>query len=237
MITGIGYQGESAKVQLMRDDLVLDEKTITFSSKISDQRIDFSWKPGEVGNYKLRVEVEILHDETNETNNASSIQVATVDDKQSIFLADARPRWETRYLLNIFNRTERIDHTSVLFQPVKSSRRPPTLPLRPQTWQNFDLVILGDVTPEQLTRKHQNALKEYVNLGGKLVIIAGQNAMPAAFVRQPLMDLLPVKKEAFLDPMGLGASLALSSEGKLSKMLELESDPETNISLWPYFSS
>ena len=236
MVTGIGYQGESAKIQLLRDDVVLSEKTITFTSKISDQRIDFSWKPGEVGNYNLRVEVETLANEVNESNNASNIQVATIDDKQNIFIADDRPRWETRYLLNIFNRTQRIDHASVLFEPVDINDEPPTLPYSLKTWQNFDLVVLGDLNPQELTAAHQAALKEYVNQGGKLIVIAGKKSMPAAFVDQPLMELLPVKTEALSDPDKRGASLALSSEGKLSKMLQLENDPETNNSLWPYFS-
>ena len=236
MVTGIGYQGESAQIQLLRDDVVLSEKTITFSSKISDQRVDFSWKPGEVGNYNLRVEVELLNNEVNESNNASNIQVATVDDKQSIFIADDRPRWETRYLLNIFNRTQRIDHSSVLFEPVDPARQPPTLPYALKTWQNFDLVVLGDLTPRELTPQHQSALKEYVHFGGKLIVIAGKKSMPASFVDQPLMELLPVKVGPLSDPEKRGASLALSSEGKLSKMLQLEKDPETNNSLWPYFS-
>ena len=236
MVTGIGCDGESANIQLLLDDVVLSEKTISFSSEVSDHRVDFSWKPDQVGSYNLRVQIETLPLEANEKNNASSIQVDTIDDKQNIFLADDRPRWETRYLLNIFSRTKRIDHSSMLFQPVDSSRQPPALPYSLRTWQNFDLVILGDLTPDQLTERHQTALKNYVNFGGKLVIIAGHNAMPAAFVDQPLMELLPVKRASLSDPQQRGASLSLSAQGKLSKMLQLEKTPETNTSLWPYFS-
>ncbi|MGJ8633595.1 MAG: hypothetical protein ACSHX7_06725, partial [Luteolibacter sp.] len=130
----------------------------------------------------------------------------------------------------------RIEHTSILFQPVNSRLRPPALPYALETWQNFGLVVLGDLSPDQLTPEHQQALKEYVNLGGKLVVIAGDNSMPTAFTGQPLMDLLPVESRPISDPQKRGASLALSSEGKFATMLRLEEDPATNNSLWPYFS-
>ncbi|WP_411827533.1 hypothetical protein [Luteolibacter sp. AS25] len=236
MVSGIGCKGETAKLQLLLGETVLSEETITFASEVSDHRVDFSWKPGSVGSYDLHVNVEILNNEASETNNSSSIQADTIDDKQRIFIADDRPRWETRYLLNIFNRTKRIEHTSILFQPATSRQQPPALPYALETWQNFGLVVLGDLSPDQLTPEHQQALKEYVNLGGKLVVIAGDNSMPAAFNGQPLMELLPIEPRPIYDPEKRGVSLSLSAEGRFATMLRLEEDPATNNSLWPYFS-
>jgi hypothetical protein len=57
------------------------------------------------------------------------------------------------------------------------------------------VVILGDVLPSQLKLEHQKLLRDYVTeSGGNLIIIAGKDAMPAAYLKEPFGTLLPVQR-------------------------------------------
>ena len=63
-----------------------------------------------------------------------------------------------------------------------------------EEWSKYRVVILGDVLPAQLTPERQKLLRDYLTEGGgNLVLVAGREAMPAAYLGQPLGGLLPVE--------------------------------------------
>ncbi|MCA9059992.1 MAG: hypothetical protein KDA85_15905, partial [Planctomycetaceae bacterium] len=67
------------------------------------------------------------------------------------------------------------------------------LPLNEAEWFKFDVIILGDVSPQELGNEGIHALQRFVNdRGGTLVAISGPNQMPHAYRATPLADLLPV---------------------------------------------
>lgn len=183
---------------LLRDeDRTLSSKEVELKGDGSSERLDFEWLAIGVGSKAMKVEVKPLKDEKITQNNSHALTCTVTKDRYRILLCDSFPRWETRYLQNLFRRDPSIELASVIFEPRHTypGNEPveqPALPLSLEPWQKFDLVILGDVTPAQLTAEHQILLVEYVNRGGNLLLLAGENAMPSAFVGAPLEDLLPV---------------------------------------------
>jgi hypothetical protein len=98
-----------------------------------------------------------------------------MEDKIRVLVADNFPRWETRYLLNIFKRDDRIAFEQMVFepQPGAGAGARAVFPATLEEWSKYRIVILGDVLPTQLTPDRQRVLREYITEGGgNLIIIA-----------------------------------------------------------------
>ena len=184
-------------VNLRDPQSVLASRKISMKGDGSSKRVELEWQAVGLGARDMTVEVVALKDEKNPLNNSRPLRTTVTKDRYRILVCDAFPRWETRYLQSLFRRDPSIDLSSLIFQPQhtypgKQPVKPPALPLSLEPWQKFDLVILGDLNPTQLTLAHQKLLVEYVNGGGNLLLLAGENAMPQAFVGEPLESLLPM---------------------------------------------
>ena len=149
-------------------------------------------------------------------------------DKLNVLLSDSTPRWETRYLDSLFRRDPEVDVELVLFSsanqgfPGRDQAPPVALPVSPTALQRFDMMILGDLDPIQLSRQHQLAIEEYVRSGGNLIVIAGREFMPASFVDQPFADLLPVERAGGFFPVS--ASVRPENKGRaLTQLVDNDS--------------
>lgn len=93
-------------------------------------------------------------------------------------------------------------------------------------------MILGDLNTSELDPGKQKALKEYlVDRGGTVILIAGDQAMPHAFLGMPLLDFLPVSASEVQDP-SQGYDLALSAEGLQSPAMQIADPPESSDDIW-----
>lgn len=194
-------------VSLSEGSEVLSSKEVTLNDGETGRPVELEWLATVPEHKELKVEVSPIEGEKALHNNIRHLETTVVLDKYRIMVCDGFPRWETRYLRNLFRRDPDIEAASVVFQPLHSfpgnpPAQVPALPTALEAWQDFHLVILGDVTPTQLTPEHQKTLAEYVEQGGNLMIIAGRNAMPALFTGMPLEKLLPVTKISANDPSG-----------------------------------
>src|SRR5690606_3892618 len=102
-----------------------------------------------------------------------------------------------------------------------------------EEWSKYRVVILGDVLPGQLTPDRQKVVREYVaSAGGTLVVIAGKNAMPAAYYDQPLGALLPVEAGDRALPPDRGFHLHVTDEGSMSLATQLTDEPGASERIW-----
>src|SRR5690606_1609260 len=107
----------------------------------------------------------------------------------------------------------------------------PVFPYDLDAWARQRIVVLGDVTPAQLTPEHQALLVKYVvERGGTLVLIAGDAAMPGEFVSQPLGALLPVTSAPLAD--GAAFSIVLSAEARTLDPAAVGGTPEESDAIW-----
>ncbi len=186
-------------VNLRENERILATQQVPLKGDGSSERVELGWQAIGPGTKNLTVEVSPIQDEATLHNNSRPLTCNVTKDRYRILVCDAFPRWETRYLQNLFRRDPSIELASIVFEPRhtypgKTPVEPPALPLSLEPWQKFDLVILGDLNPSQLTLEHQKLLVEYVNRGGNLLLIAGENSMPQAFIGAPLETLLPMAR-------------------------------------------
>jgi hypothetical protein len=209
-----GYRGKKAKLQLFAGDKELDSREISIPQDNYREEVKFRHAPEEGGVGEYRVVLSGLEDETFENNNEWGFQTVVSDARTNVLLIDRYPRWEFRYLRNLFyGRDQSIHLQSVLLEPdrisghtpekvVASASRPfgeanaTHLPESEEEWRKFDVIIVGDIGPDSLSDEQWEILAGCVKeRAALLVLVAGPESMPHAFGSEVARELIPVKYE------------------------------------------
>jgi len=247
-----GMAGQTAKVALVRNDKVLDQKEVPVPGPVYPATVELAHTPTEPGVWDYEVRIAPTGGERIVTNNARTAYVHVTDDPTKLLLVDSRPRWEFRYLRRLFgerDKTTRLQH--VLTRPDRiEGVRPPEpvhaqadrkiaeadrFPKTEKDWLGFDVIILGDVSPADLGPAGMEALAKFVGRrGGGLIVIAGTHHMPHAFAKTPLEDLMPFTFEPSdtWQAPGKGFRITLTSAGKRHVITKLDDDRELNEAIW-----
>jgi len=210
-----GYRGKKATVRLFAGEKELDSREIAIPQDNYREEVKFRHAPEEGGVGEYRVVLDQLEDENFENNNEWSFQTVVSDARTNVLLIDQHPRWEFRYLRNLFyGRDQSIHLQSVLLEPdriagheppkvVASASRPfgeanaTDLPETEEEWRKFDVIIVGDIGPDSLSDSQWEILSRCVTeRAALLVLVAGPESMPHAFSSETAKQLIPVKYEA-----------------------------------------
>lgn len=214
-------RGKEAKISLMCDGEKVDETSFPISEDIFKREFSLSHAPTNNGLAHYELAIENIEGERFPSNNTWQVDVSVSDDRTHVLLIDDYPRWDFRYLRNLFYARDKSVHLQyLLMHPdtisgIDTTNRPPAasatrpfgeaeagaFPENADEWRKFDVIILGDIGPDVLTWQMQTNISECVNdRGALLVTIAGPRAMPHAFpTNSPLAELLPFEYE-WLDP-------------------------------------
>lgn len=251
-----GLAGKEAKVALMDGEKVVDSQTVRVPSDAYRARVQLSDEPSATGLHHYAIDLQKFEGEVLATNNQYPLTVSVSDERTKLLVIDGRPRWEFRYLKNLFasrDKTVRLQY--VLLEPDRIEGVPPApkieasasrpieeveasaLPKDEVEWMKFDVILLGDVGPKYLTDETQRILHKFVaDRGGTLIVVAGPNYMPHYFGDSALADLLPVIFKKSEQPVQAGPEklfhLALTSEGRESVILRQKVNPEENAEVW-----
>jgi hypothetical protein len=175
------------------------------------------------------------------------------DQKIKILYVENSPRWEFKFLQPALLRDKRVqvDFLLVSADPKVARGGPPFLPEFPRSREDFfgakyNLVILGDVPAEYLGKEHQAWLREFVQEGGGLVVVAGRQHMPADYATRalgsgendaPLAEVLPVEFDR--QKFGIDAETrtqeyppTLTEVGQRTDWLMLADTPEESLDVW-----
>ena len=227
-----GYENRTTRVRLLDENgKELDATEVTFGSDGIDQQVRLTTAVAEVGFRRYKVEVEALEGEVQTDNNQQAITVDVFTGDLKILLADGWPRWETRYLSNLLKRDDTTEHQEILFAPEPPDPMPDTLSLIDEL-EKFNIVILGDIDSELLGYGQLGVVKDFVNEGGNLIVIAGREHMPGDYAASELADLLPVRLDQTRDTQDIGWQLQPTAAGLRTAALSLEDNEEQNRAVW-----
>ena len=205
-------KGKKAAVKFMLGDKVLDRREFAIDGDVWTKDVRFSDEPKEKGLWRYRVVVETPEADVESENDAWPFDVSVSDDRTNVLIADRRPRWEFRYLRNLFYGRDKSVHLQYLLtEPDKLAGEPNrtpaaadatrefgdaesgVLPSGRDAWRKFDALVFGDLAPESLSDEQVAAVRSCVEERGALaVFIAGGKYMPLAYARSPLAALFPV---------------------------------------------
>jgi hypothetical protein len=233
-------RGQTVKVSLSRAGKVVREEKLEVRGDAWRTTVKFDDTPEEKGIFAWKVKIDAVEGEQFPQNNEWAFEAAVSDDRTNVLLIEDRPRWEFRYLRNLFDsRDKSVQLQYVLLHPdllegadplpsiPAAAGRPfgqseaTQLPATPEEWRKFDVIILGDVPPDRVTPAVWQTIRDCVgNRGAMLVMVAGRNYMPHAFGHDTARDLIPVRfaasTEAFDRSPEPAYRLALTAEGRQS---------------------
>ena len=194
----------------------------------------------------FKASVSPIEGEIEKGNNEAQMTIHAVTEPRRILIIDGRPRWETRYLRNLFERDQRWQVNTVVAGTSSSAlawRRGEergAFPRDLQTLYKYDVILFGDVPPGMLTQVELEQLRDFVGeRGGGLIFVDGQRGHLRSYSQTPIAELLPVDwlgslhVEAGLRP----TRLKLTASGQSATPLRLLSDPLENAALWQELQS
>lgn len=249
-------RGRTVKVRLERDGQPVGEETIEVPDDAWRTSIRLDDSPAEKGIFSWKVRIDPVEGEQFAQNNEWAFQAAVSDDRTNVLLIDDRPRWEFRYLRNLFDsRDKSVQLQYVLLHPDELAGADPLpaipaaagrpfgqseatrLPSTPEEWRKFDVIILGDVPPDAVSEETWRIIRDCVgNRGAMLVMVAGRNFLPHAFAHQTARELIPLKYEPSAGDRGVPPEPAykfnLTADGRQSPVFSQSLSGLENARIW-----
>ncbi len=185
------------------------------------QAITLTAKPVRAGPTNWTVRVTPEGDDLTGENNRADIELTLEDRPLRSVYFDGAPRWEFRYLKNLLIREQSIVSSNLVLSPGRSYTQEgdealAAMPTTPAQWREFDVIILGDVSPDVFTPEQLLQLRDLVaSRGAGLVWIGGEGATPGAWAGTPLGDLVPFSAGGGESGGGVGEGVVQSWDGEL----------------------
>ena len=193
---------------------------------------------------RFKARVEPVKGEARSDNNLKSFSFDAITKKNSVLIIDGRPRWETRYMRNVFDRDERWVVTAVF---AGSGSAEPELP-RGEDGEAFppdkkslfayDLIVFGELSTGLLKDEELEWISEFAtNRGGGILLLDGPRQKFREYAQQenhPIAKLLPVKWLDDSKPRLPPESFRLTDRGQSETALFLDPSSERNAELWGY---
>jgi len=185
----------------------------------------------------FKVNIAPLDGEKDATNNETTLRLRAVTQRRKLLLLDGRPRWEFRYLRNMFDRDPQWEVNALVAGTELSDvwprgDQPGQFPHSREALFAYDLIGFGEVPPRRLRDEELEWIREFVgSRGGGLFFLDGQREWLRQYARGPLGPLLPVE---WL-PDGLRerpTALELTERGRAFGPLRLTGDAKENAVLW-----
>lgn len=253
--------GTHSQITLLRDGKSVDSKPLEPQGPVWQEEIRLEDTPDTRGNYHYTVKIEADAREITDANNVWEFPVAVSDNRTHVLLADRRPRWEFRYLRNLFYGRDKSIHLQYYLSepdtirgilppkpiPPASASRPfgeaeaSALPESLEEWRKFDVIILGDLSEKELTPFAVQCIQHCVeSRGASLVCIGGPHAMPFAFSNTTFKALMPAEwipaatnTTALSSPYSTTPfRVEMAHSGRSHEIMSLSSSQMENESLW-----
>ena len=98
--------GKTVKIELLREQTVVQTQTIVPTSAQLAQELTFHDRPPEPGIFSYQIRIPPVPGEAVADNNAQHFRVAVKKEKFQVLIVEDQPRWEYRYLANYLKRRQ-----------------------------------------------------------------------------------------------------------------------------------
>jgi len=251
-----GLRETPLTLDILEDNRVIVQRTLRPDSDRWRKRILVPLPPPAPGTHDYTVRLHPPPNDAVPANNERRRRIRVRSDAIGLLVIEDRPRWEFRYLKNLFSGRDRSVRSQIVLldpdripgvtvtnpAPAALSRAPEHVladapPASEEEWLKFDVVVLGDVPRTGLPDRTLKFIEKFVaRKGGTLVVISGPRAMPHHFADTPLAPLLPVEiaggpgadSADWLPPPEQKWRLCATDEGFQSGLVRFADDIEAN---------
>ncbi len=178
------------------------EKIVSKSVSLErgENHVSIAMIPENEGTRKFTLKLPVYRDEVNSENNEAVMHVKIVKKTLRVIMIASKPTREYLYMVPALLRDPIVELSSFLQSSdidyiQQGNRNIERLPETVDGWSKFDVVILFDANPNQLSSQQVAAMENTVRKGGGMVIVAGRNYSLAKFVQihaVKIRNLLPV---------------------------------------------
>lgn len=246
-IRAVGFEGERPITVELKDqdgNVILDPdgNPVTATQEVTagvPTEIELPLETIEPGMLNLVVEAQPQPNEIDPDDNRRPLQIEVMDARIAVLYVDGYPRWEYRYLKNQLIRDSTVEASILLTSAdptfAQEGNRPiQRFPVTLDELLNYDVVVIGDVSPQQFSDGQLQLLEEFVGeAGGGFGMIAGPRSSPWLWAGTPVERLLPV--EVVAEPsLGVGSSISegfrpqLTDAGRRSGIFRFRPTREEN---------
>lgn len=253
-----GYRGRRATVRLKKGEEIVEEKVIRIPQDHHKEEVRFNDVPDADGINAYTVELVNLGEEFFDQNNSWQFETAITDARTNVLIVDSHPRWEFRYLRNLFYGRDKSIHLQyVLLEPdtilgqtlspvpASAARKfgdaqATELPTSEEEWRKFDVIIIGDVPADSIDESTWDIIRSCVTeRAAFLVAVAGPRHMPHGLESEIARDLLPVKytpgSRTFFGSKDPPFRLLLTAQGRNHPVTAQSDSRLENERLWGEF--
>ncbi len=176
---------------------VLAQQAVSLPVDGSLVTLELSFVPETVGKMSLKIEAVRDPAELDIENNSALREIDIREDRLKVLLVDSRPRYEFRFVKQLFEREKSVElSTLLLSSDAGYSQEDKTaislFPVKQDQLLEYDVIVWGDVNLGQLSPGIVERVKDYVTTGGGgLVMVAGEKFNPGRYGNSPFEDLLP----------------------------------------------
>jgi hypothetical protein len=197
VISGQGTKGKPFPVKLLQDEVEQQNVETQIPEGGGNREVVFRLDHKAVGINTYRVVLPKLPGETQTDDNESSVVVQVQDAKNRLMYVEGAPRWESKYLSRVLRESKQVSPAIFLKGPkgkfmtygVNNDVAPD---MDEAKLSAFKIVVLGNLSGEELGDERARALVKFVEMGGSLVLLGGSKGWaPDGFVKTPLKALLP----------------------------------------------
>ena len=186
----------------------------------------------------LKVRVSPVEGDRELSNNEGGLRFRAVTQRRRILLLDGRPRWETRYLRNMFERDEQWEVSTVIAgtsageQGFPRGEKAGQFPNEPALLQNFDLIVFGEIPRSVFKGEELQWIRDFVaNRGGAVAFIDGSRQRFKEYADTPIAPLFPVEWKGAGVREGI-TKIGLTERGAGLAAFALSAEKTQNAEVW-----
>lgn len=223
-----GFTDWYAQVNLLREGEQVGSQQVML--KGSTATAEFPIEEDRKGVFRYAVEVAPLPDEADTTNNSRTVFARVVDEKSRVLFVEAKPYWDSKFLLRALQRDPNLEVTSIfqmtaekIFGVMEKPTNDPLaktevsqgvyVPTTKDEWFQYDCIIFGKGIDALFSSEQLQLLREYlVERGGSVVFARGR---AYSFENEILEALEPIE---WSDEVVRQARIELTPEGQDSPL-------------------
>ena len=246
-------KGRAFEIKIQHEGRIVWEKKL-FTHNLQRRRIPFDFPIKKIVEEKIRqnnedidtlslpismkISIDPLDEESRKDNNESPLIFRAITRKHKMLLLDGRPRWETRYVRNLFNRGLRWQVNDIFAGTASDNADLPRgekqgqFPTTRDALYSYDLILFGEMPSDLLNERELGWIQDYVmKRGGGIVFIDGPRQKLKDYAGTSIMDLIPISWIPDAE-IRFPEALDITELGTQQNALTLVSDPAENERLW-----
>jgi hypothetical protein len=180
--------------------------------------------------------VSPVEGEKEKSNNDADFTLHAIMQRRKVLILDGRPRWETRYLRNLFERDEQWELNTLLADKggdaTAWARGPGAGKFPPdrESLYAYDFIAFGEVPRQYLKMEELEWIRDFVaKRGGGLLVIDGRRGHVSSYAETPIGALLPVDWKG---ETGRPTGLRLTEKGARFAPLLLAGEADRSQEIW-----